>query len=525
MAKLFDRVQVSTPRKNKFDLSHERKLSCNMGYMVPILLEEAVPGDSFKVNTEILMRVAPMLAPMMHRVNVKTDSFFVPTRILWSEFEEWITGGRLGTSAPVHPYFNSGDLAGESFTENRTLADYLGLPRIADMVNNEKISALPFRAYQLIYDEYYRDQNLTPSLDISLASGNIPVGAEMTKLCTMRKTAWEKDYFTSALPFAQRGAAVDVPFGGTAEIVYKDESEYYNAAGGPLAGSAAALPADAGIGGNRLTGGGEISRVENLESIDFPNGLLTINDLRRSIRLQEFLEKLARIGSRYVEMLRGMFGESGRDSRLQRPEYIGGGRTPLRISEVLSTVQQVNPVDGEPIGTPQGDMAGHGIAFGNQHGFRYKAPEHGYFITILRVLPVTAYQEGIRKLWQRFDRLDMYWEQFAQIGEQEVKYKEVFFTGGAGDTPDATFGYQSRYAEMKYGCSSVHGDFKDTLAYWHMGRIFGTQPALNTAFVECDPTYRIFAVDDFGDTDKLWVMINHNISAIRPMPYFGTPTL
>lgn len=525
--KLFDSVSMRAPKRNKFDLSHERKLSFNMGDLVPIMCQEVVPGDTFRVNTEVMMRLAPMLAPIMHRVNVKTEFFFVPNRLVWDEWEDFITGGRLGTSAPVHPYIandttQTGSEAPYGFSGPGTLWDYFGLPLLTldsgDNLNTQRFSVLPFRAYQLIYDEYYRDQNLQASLDISKASGaaDTIAGEWIDKLAVLRKRAWEKDYFTSCLPFAQRGATVDIPLSDDPTVQTK---AYRVSTGLPFSQAG-----DATIGntGNVLMTG-SVSQDGGVHVGAEGHGI-DINDLRRSVRLQEWLERAARVGSRYTELLKGFFGVRPSDQRLQRPEFLGGAINPVQISEVLSTVQQVD-ASGDPIGNPQGDMTGRGISYGNQNGFKRFFEEHGHVIGIISVLPKTAYQQGVNRAWTRFDKFDYYWEQFANIGEQEVVRKEIYYdNNGAAGSGDTSFGYQSRYAEYKYGMSTVHGDFKTSLAFWHMGRIFSAAPSLNESFVASDPTHRIFAVED-PTVHKLWCQIYNRVDAIRPMPYYGTPQL
>lgn len=235
--------------------------------------------------------------------------------------------------------------------------------------------------------------------------------------------------------------------------------------------------------------------------------------------VQKWLEKNARGGYRYIEMILKHFGVMSSDSRLQRPEFLGGKASPVVISEVLSTFQ----FSGDASGQPQGNMAGHGIAASSGLGWSRKFEEHGYVISILRVLPRTCYQQGIPKQFMRFDKFDYPWPTFANLGEQEVKQSEIYADYGLPqDTPDATFGYQERYAECKYGFNTVHGDFRDSLAYWHEGRIFASAPALNEAFVEADPSHRIFAVED-EMVHKLYFQVYHKVDALRPLPFFGTP--
>lgn len=510
MAKLFSSVAMRRPPRNKFDLSHERKLSFNMGSLVPILCNEVVPGDSFRVRSEIMIRFAALLAPMMHRVNVTTHYFFVPNRIIWDEWEDFITGGRLGTSAPVAPYIEVSDMVGPGWLDPGTVADYLGLPIVdgVSVTDDKNISALPFRAFQTIWDTYYRDQNLTAELDISKASGQV-VGAEITKHCAGRIRAWEKDYFTSALPFAQRGGSVAAPMSNDPTI---NTVAYRPSTGQPF--TEAGDLTIASDGDLLMTGS---STEDGNVSLDVAGMGMNINDLRRSIRLQEWLEKNATGGARYIEQILSHFGVRSSDARLQRPQYLGGGRAPVVISEVLQTMQLET---GNPLGT----MGGHGVSIGRTNGFKKWFEEHGFVIGIMSVLPKTAYQQGIERMWSRADKFDYYWPEFSQIGEQEILNQELYYTGETLAEPTSgTFGYQSRYAEYKYACSTVHGEFRDALSFWHMGRIFDGQPALNESFVESDPTFRIFPVT--ANTDKLYCQIYNKVDAIRPMPYFGTPTL
>lgn len=528
MANLFSHVRMARPPKNKFDLSHERKMSLQMGNLVPIMVQEIVPGDKFRVQSEVFLRMAPMLAPIMHRVNVTTHYFFVPNRLVWNEWEDFITGGRDGLAAPVAPYMTADTLANNGGTTAGSLADYMGLPTMAFQVDPHvpiQVSALPFRAYQLIYDEYYRDQNLTAPVTEAVsfrASGEV-FGTPANVVTTMRKRAWEKDYFTSALPWSQRGGEVNVPLSGTADVTYLPHSKLFNEDGtavvpGTLTSSNVNTPGETTFYSANQTS--KELRVENIDSVDLDSATgVSINELRRSVRLQEWLEKNARGGARYTESNLVHFGVRSSDARLQRPEYLGGGRNPMVISEVLSTFQ-----DAVGEGEPQGNMAGHGVSMGRTNGFSRFFEEHGYVIGLISITPRTAYQQGIPKHFMRFDKLDYYWPSFANIGEQEIAMKELYYTGATGTTPEVTFGYTPRYAEYKYGCSSVHGEFRTTQSFWHMARIFQNQPALNTNFVEADPTQRIFAVED-GNVHKIYAQIFNRVDALRPMPYFGTPTL
>ena len=507
MKNIFGSIKSHAPGKNTFDLSHEKKMSIQMGALIPILNQEILPGDSIKCNSEIFMRLAPMIAPMMHRVNVYTHFFFVPNRIIWDEWEDFITGGPDGDLAPVHPYVQM-NAANEWYFKPGKLADYMGLPSYGSTpAQSINVSALPFRAYYEIFNEYYRDQNLDEGVDFSKGSGLAdPIILNIQNRC------WEKDYFTSCLPWSQRGGEVGIPV----DFQYSTNSQLYNSDGTP--GNDGQLTSSAG---GKLTVHGTVGRVENLadNSVNVP-----ITDLRKSVRLQEYLELMARGGSRYIEQLKSIFGVNSSDARLQRPEYLGGGKQPVVISETLQT-SATNTQDTAVDASIQGTMAGHGISVGKSNSFKKRFEEHGHVIGIMSVLPRTAYQQGINRSWTRFDKFDHYIPQFAHIGEQEVLNQEIYADlDDDAQVNTGTFGYQSRYAEYKYKESTVHGDFRDTLDYWHMGRKFSAPPVLNKDFVSSDPTQRVFAVTD-PDEHKLYVQVYNRLKAIRPMPYHNDPRL
>lgn len=523
----FNQVALNEPRRNQFDLSHERKQTQQMGDLVPCYLQEVVPGDTFNMNTEILVRFAPMLAPLMHRVDVHIHYFYVPNRIIWSEWEDFITGGEDGTELPSFPRIRL-DTYGIAQTAKGKLADYLGINDLSAGVASVdlEVSALPFRAYQLIYDEYYRDQNLTDPIETAVSSGVIHDDTEQGKLMTMRKRAWEKDYFTSALPWTQRGAEIQLPLGDTANVNFTVDgtirTRFVDNAGNNVDGGNLAPKLSAG--GtlfNSHTGGATLD-VNNADALEVDLSTATaatINDLRLALRLQRWLETSARAGSRYIEQIHAHYGVRVKDYRLQRPEFLGGGKTPVQVSEVLNQYQdQSNAND-----TPVGEMFGHAISFGEQNGFNAFFPEHGYIIGICSIVPRTNYQNGLHRHWHKFDKFDFYFPEFAHLGEQEVKVKELYYTHVHADNEE-TFGYQQRFAEYKYNNSTIHGDFRDDFDYWHLGRKFTSKPVLNTSFIECNPDQRIFAVTDTS-VHKCWVSMYHKISAQRPIPYFAIPSI
>lgn len=521
--KLFDSVSMRRPKRNKFDLSHERKMSLEMGNLVPMLVQEVLPGDSFRVNSECMLRMSPLLAPVMHRVNVFMHYFFVPYRLVWDEWKDFITGGREGTSVPVVPYFENNLLGTQQAMQKGSLSDYLGIPVTAAAVPVNDVmrySALTHRAYHLVYQEYFRDQNLeAENVNITRASGALSAG-ELTAILSIRKRAWEKDYFTSALPWAQRGGSVGAPITGSVgpgTFITGD----WKKSSGPAAATGDMEIAIGGV--TRSSGEAGVDIHGEIEGAgELSNASVTINELRRSVRLQEWLEKNARGGARYVEQILSHFGVRVPDSTIQRPLYLGGGRQPIVISEVLSTGTTPDG-EGGITGYPQGNMSGHGFSAGYSNGFKQGFVEHGIMLGLMSVLPKTAYQQGVPKLFRRHDKLDHAFPEFANIGEQEILNSELYYApSGTLGTKDGVFGYQSRYAEYKYQPSTVHGDFLDTLAFWHMGRIFASPPALNQAFVTSDPTERIFAV---ATGDSLYCQIFNRVSALRPLPYFGVPVL
>lgn len=527
MSNIFDIIQVKRPNYSRFDLSHEKKLSCNMGDLIPILLEEVVPGDSFKVSSEIMMRLAPMLAPIMHRVNVYTHYFYIPNRLVWDNFNDHITGGEDGLANPAYPTVTIDNVSKANFGKG-SLADYLGLPLPEGTITDPTIvSAIPFRAYALCFNEYYRDQNLQNKINIDRGDGQTPNQFNITSL---QKRAWEKDYFTSCLPSAQKGPSVALPIEGTITPQYRAATAVDDATGQPILSSATGLNATDGFGviqTNALD-----TQIHNLETnLDLTSAGVDINELRKASRLQEWLELANRGGSRISEVIRNFFGVTPDDLRLSRPQYLGGGKQPIVISEVLNTAGTEEPATDPTHMQAVGEMAGHGISVGKTNKFQDKFKEHGYVMGIMSILPRTAYQQGIPRHWNKFDKFDTYWPQFAQLGEQEVLRKEIYndYAAASQTENDVTFGYAPRYAEYKYAPSTVHGDFRkdaagDNLSYWHMGRYFDTAPTLSGGFVQSDPTHRIFAVTD-PTVHKLYVQIYNKVSAVRPMPYFNDPTL
>jgi len=510
--KLFNQVKGNYPKRTQFDLSHERKLSCKIGQLIPIMVDEVVPGDTFTVNSEVLARMAPTLAPIMHRMNVYVHYFYVPNRIIWDGWKDFITGqAELDLTDVEIPYFKA-----TGNTNAGELSDYMGLPNEM-RIDLHNISQLPFRAYHKIYNEYYRDQNLQPEVNIEDTSNQ--------NIRTVHSRAWEKDYFTSALPWAQKtpdGQPVGIPA----------QPNYLTT------GSLAIDETTGGWSDGQLqaTGGQINDGTHNVIIKNFVDGAeieINLNEFRQAHRIQKWFERQARSGSRYVETMLSHYGQKLPDL-YDRPEFLGGGKTPMIISEVINQNANQSAETGST-NMPLGDMAGHGIAIGKMNRTTAKFQEHGWIMGIMSVMPKTAYQDGIHKSFTRKDRFDFFWPEFANLGEQPVLNKELWVSDDLKKTDDV-FGYQSMYAEYKYKGSSVHGDMRNNLKYWHMGRKFekSDDVLLNDEFIKCDHTEvsRVFAVPTQEDPDKpfanldhLWVQVYNDVKATRPMPYYGTPTL
>lgn len=552
---IFNNVLGRMPKYNKFNLSHDRKLTMNMGDLVPILVEECLPGDKWRMKSEVFLRMMPMLAPIMHRVNVRVEFFKVPMRLLFEGWEPFITKGRTGQQSvwPNLPSFApafvlDNQMSGDTqYFNSGSLWDYMGLPNCGTSAFDDpvtRVNAMPFLAYQRIWSDWYRDPNLDPELFGEESGGTgiyINLGGKLgtsvmdlnmygtdgfATLLQLRQRCWEKDYFTSALPWTQRGADVLIPLSNETTVTYEAASRVYKSDGNPLSsGSNLGMPDNIGstdlLREKNFTTNDDIgaARVENIDEV-LLDGEVSINELRTSVRLQEWLEKNARAGYRYVEQILSHFGVRSSDARMMRAEYLGGGRVPVKISEVLSTYGEDENTVSQP-----GDMYGHGMAFGSHKPVKTYCEEHCYIIGILSVMPKTGYQQGIPRMYSHLDPYDFYWPEFAHLGEQPVLNKEIYYDAtDDGILNNAVFGYQPRYMEYRVRENSSHGDMRTNLDFWHMNRIFESRPNLNQAFVHSDPTHRIFS-EVLEDDQKLIVTVLNRVDALRKIPYYGVPTI
>lgn len=483
-------------KRSKFSLSNYRLFSCDMGVMVPFNVLEVLPGDSIQQSTQALVRASPLLSPVMHPVHVTIRHFFVPYRLIWDEWEDFITGGPQGTSAPAFPTMT---LAGDDIVVGN-LADYLGIPT---GITNVVVSALPFRAYNLIWNEYYRDQDLENEQPVSKLSGN-----DNTSNRYIMKVGWEKDYFTSARPWEQKGPSITLPLGTSAPIsgLGTATTGTSTAQTGVRESSGSTVSYTAGY---KTDTAPLVYRTKTLGASAFPDfyadlsnaSAVTVTRLREALALQRYEEARARFGSRYTEYLRYL-GVQSSDARLQRPEYLGGGRQTIQFSEVLSTAETTEAHIGE--------LKGHGISSMRSNRYRRFFEEHGVIISLMYLRPKTIYTNGIKRIFNKRIKEDFWQKELEHIGQMKVLNKEVY---AAHATPEGTWGYQDRYDEYRRQESGVAGEFRTSiLNHWHMAREFTSAPVLNWQFVQCNPTERVFAVPS---EHVIYVMAHNSVQARR----------
>lgn len=486
------------PGKSVFDLSYEKKFTCDMGQLIPVMCDEVVPGDFFQIGNQAVIRFQPLVAPVLHEINMYTHYFFVPYRILDEDWEEFISGGVDGIYNDPIPTWEPTLLPTPKNVKG-SLWDFLGFPVDTDPDGAYPID-YPRRAYNLVWNEYYRDQTL--QLEVALTNEDI----------LLRN--WEKDYLTSALLTQQRGPAPALPIAGFTSAVWT-AADFQQAAPGVNIG----VPAAAGavFQANTAQGVTNLKNALNSNTVDLSTAsTFDIADLRIAFQIQKWMERNARAGVRYTEFLQSHFGESPRDDRLQRPEYIGGSKSPIIISEVLQT-------SSTDLTSPQGNLAGHGISLSDAFCGKYKAQEFGLIIGIMSVMPRTSYQQGINRQWLRRTRYDFFFPEFVNLSEQAIEQAEIFASDVSADNLKI-FGYQGKYDELRTKNNMVCSEMRDTFDYWHLGRQFDplNPPELNSDFITCIPSKRIFAVES---EPGLIVSFGNIIKAFRPLPLAAEPGL
>lgn len=506
-------------KRAKFNLSNFHNCTFKLGYLYPVNLFEVLPGDSIQFSTSVFLRLAPMVVPVMHPVYLHLSSFFVPSRILWSGFEDFITGGPDGTDTSLLP----------TITLNATnspvgaLADAFGIP--VQMLQDGKsftVNSLPFLAYYMIWNEYFRDQDLNEAVDLPQLTGT------PSFVMGLSRPSWAKDYFTTARPWPQKGPDVSVPVNLTAagepsitaNIVGNGSPKFKTSPGNGFGFLGSENPMSGVV---SLTGTTDTNLLSWSDpalkvNIDYTSGnpelgSVNINDLREAFALQRFEEHRSMFGSRYEDLLRYL-GVRPQDARLQLPEYLGGFSAPVQFSEVLQTSS-----DAERSGV--GDMYGHGIGATKGRRIRRFIPEHGYIISLLTVRPIPVYSQGLERLWSKENRFDFWQKEYEHIGQQEIRNSEVYADGDTAQDK-AAFGYQNRYDEYRRGVNIITGEFRTNQDYWTMARIFASRPTLNGDFVTCMPTDRIFQVNE-KNSDQCYAMVKNNIIAKRLVSKNGNP--
>lgn len=535
---LFSQVPTAQIPRSKFNRSHGLKTTFDSGYLVPIFVDEVLPGDTFTMDCTLFSRVSTLISPIMDNLYLDTFWFFVPERLLFEHFEN-MCGQQDNPTDSTDYLFPTVKSPTGGFAVG-SIADYFGLPT---GVANLEVRAEPFRAYNLIYNEWFRDENLQNSVPFTKAD------SDNYSNYTLLRRGKRHDYFTSALPWPQKGPGVELPFGGSATIVpnasTKDlyflsstgnnlgsTSLYYgDASSSTTAGNVTAVNSMAlsGNGSGRAYVGGFrgsaiVSATQGVlttgSTVDLTSATsITINQFREAFQIQRWYERAARGGTRYTEIIRSFFGVVSPDARLQRPEYLGGSSNRIDVNVIPQT-------SGTTDVSPQANLSAFAVGTnGRGNGFSKSFTEHGWIIGLVNVRADLTYQQGVNRMWTRSTKFDMYWPTFAFLGEQAVLNKEIFAQGTADD--DGVFGYQERYAEYRYAPSQITGKFRSTYAQsldsWHLAQKFENLPKLNPEFiVDNPPVDRVVAVPS---EPQFLLDAWFNLNCVRPMPVYGVPGL
>jgi len=512
--------------RSRFSMQKTLKTTFDSGFLVPIMCEEVLPGDTFNVNVTMFGRLATPIFPVMDNLHLDSFFFFVPNRLVWTNWVKFM--GEQDNPADSISYTIPQQVSPTGGYAIGSLQDYLGLPTVGQVTagNTVSHSALPTRAYNLIYNQWFRDENLQNSRVVDKGDG--PDATPSTTYAILRRGK-RHDYFTSSLPWPQKGGtAVTIPIGTSAPVKY---SPNFNI-GGTAADNKFVVATENSVYGtfkygntaNVVTGTNPTGADNNMYADLSAATAATINQLRQSFQIQKLLERDARGGTRYTEILRSHFGVTSPDARLQRPEYLGGGSTPVSISPIAQT--SGTGVSGQS--TPQGNIAAMGTYLAQNHGFTQSFVEHGYVIGVVSVRADLTYQQGLRRHWSRSTRYDYYFPAFAMLGEQAVLNKEIYVTGGSSDAN--VFGYQERWAEYRYNPSEITGLFRSTAAGtidpWHYAQKFTSLPTLNSTFIEdTPPLARNLAVGSAANGQQFLLDAFFNINAARPLPMYSVPGL
>lgn len=527
----FAQVPQANIKRSSFNRSHSYKTTFDSGYLVPFYVDEVLPGDTFNLDVSIFARLATPIVPIMDDIYLDTFFFFVPNRLVWDNFvkqmgEQVDPGDTIDYLTPTVNFTSAPGL--------QSLADYFGVP--PTVANPGQVNALPFRAYNLIYNRWFRDENLQES--VSVPTGD---GPDDPSIYNVLRRGKRHDYFTSALPWPQKGPGVDLPLGGTAPVIGNgmavgftdgtNNAGLYALSDNSLVGKRDSYGANVGVttsaSGSFATGSIGLTTDPDKSGIvaDLSEATaVTINSLRQAFMLQQLLEKDARGGTRYKELLLSHYGVSVPDYRLQWPEYLGGSSGMMNIHQVAQTSASDSV-------TPQGNLAAYGVFSDNNHGFTKSFVEHGFVIGLVSVRANLSYQQGLERFWRRKTRYDYYWPSLAHLGEQAIDNAEIFLQDNSvldsngSPVNDGVFGYQERSAEYRYKPSHVTGKLRsgtdNSLDVWHLSQYFENLPVLNSEFIEDNPPIaRALAVQN---EPQIIFDSYLKLNCVRPMPVHGIP--
>lgn len=506
-----------------FNIDFTHKTTFDAGYLIPVLCEEVLPGDSFAVNMTAFARLATPIFPLMDNLHLDSFFFFVPNRLVWDNWAKFM--GEQKDPGDSTSYVIPQVISPAGGWPIGSLEDYFGLPTDGQVEGNNQVtvSALPLRAYNLIWNEWFRDQNLQNSVDVLKGDSTDPDGTY-----NLLRRGKRPDYFTTCLPWPQKGESVSLPLGISAPVMSNFTTPDFRQAGVATDHKLSTInmsgqfPLKAGgmnTGTVEMTFGSNTGLFADLSEAT----AATINQLRQSFQVQKLLERDARGGTRYTEIVRAHFGVMSPDARLQRPEYLGGSSAPLTLTPIAQTSGT-----GEYVDTPQGNLSAIGTVVGRAH-ISQSFTEHGYLLGLVSVRADLTYQQGVRRHWSRFTRYDFYFPAFAHLGEQAVLRKEIFVTG---DPPkdNQVFGYQERWAEYRYSPSMITGRFRSTalapLDAWHLAQRFSDPPILSNTFIQENPPMdRVLAVGAEALGANFIFDSVFKIRAVRPMPVYSVPGL